>query len=235
MDAPFRLSRWRVAGTLVERMPLPLILAFSIAAQVPSADTILEKCRNRYNYAKSFQGELKIHVASRGYDDALHITLQSEGDGKGRSKRSAAAATETSTQGGKSGTSRRTVVDDGKTVFEADLKTLKYQTRPHAGDPVFGVFEGPLRAIRSILGTLTVREVIQDGKSVYQLSGTAQQAQGTVVIEKQTFNLVSMSLTRGTATALVNMQLTVSKQVFDRKLSPKAFTWKAPPGYSKAG
>ncbi|MCW3098959.1 MAG: hypothetical protein JWL77_4577 [Chthonomonadaceae bacterium] len=213
---------------------LALAIGASAYADTPTADQILARSATSYDSLKSYQATLTVLTEIDGRREKLTLKIKSVNGANGRIIRSASEMSHSSTFKGVTRSSSEKQIDDGETVFTLRWDLKQFSKHPHAPDNVSGLFKGALTDAAASTSKLNVSVIQLHGKPVYELSSKQQDSELTILVEKQTYHLISIRKWRAHKDGKSTLEMNVSNQRFNQPIPIDAFKWSVPPGFAEA-
>lgn len=211
-------------------------LVGSVSAALPEPEEIFDRMRHKYDFAKTYQGEMHATMHRQGEVFTSIAILKSENDGSGHVRRGQGSYTVSHTVNGKESRTNQFFVDDGTTLYEANLVDKTYTKRPHISDHVFGAFETSVSRVRQRFDDLFEVTVAKEtGKLVFVLSHDSPLGKARILVDAKTYALVRMTSTVGTKDKKIVSEVWTEREIFDRKIPEAAFRWTPPSGFRVGG
>lgn len=201
------------------------------SADAPKAADILKRSMARYDAAKTYQGILQVTIKGPGMDTTITIDVKSQNGGKASPSRSLAKMTSETTDAAGRHKQAQIMVDDGKTVYVVSPNEKRYAVQPHHSDRLSKLFERSLTNLSQVGGELAVSVRDVQGRPTYALTGTHNGASVLILVDKATFEMKALNMTRGPQTS----KMSVTQQVFNAPIPASTFVWTPPKDYQKMG
>jgi outer membrane lipoprotein-sorting protein len=203
-------------------------------ADTPTADQVLARSAVSYDRLKSYQGTLMVLTEIGGRRETMTLTIKAVNGDDGKINRSVSEMAIDSTFKGLSHASKQRQIDDGVTVFAVRPDLKQYAKRPHAPESISGLFKGAFADAATSAHKLDVSVRRLQGRLVYELSSKEPDGELSILIDKQTYHLLSIRKWRAHKDGKSTLLMTVSNERFDQTIPGDAFKWSVPPGFAEA-